>query len=387
MSVIEIPVSFGEAVDKLTILEIKRDQIPSKSEYVVKEIEEISVRLYSDLHGVPADSVAYLKGSLKHVNFRIWTLQDEFRLEPNPSERSILCERIIELNDARFRLKRKIDALFNSAFREQKSYEKKRLFFLGHLGAGDQISVNAIVRYFACFYDEVTVVTKAQTSALVRALYRDDPSISTLEVDSDSDISPSFGFSPTEFKRITEGCTVITLGLHSCGLNKTFSNLPFCFYDELGLDVATMFIFSYIRSSEAAMLLFREISTRSFCVLHSESSEGPVFGFNDIARLVKIDPDQTIVLDINKSIYSVEHPFYSIASRFAALSLPDYEVFVRNADSVFVSDSALFCLILTMEIRAKVVYYRARYNRDYDYVNDYRIANLGADKAGMFVKF
>src|SRR5690348_14226747 len=79
MDHINVPVSFGELVDKLTILEIKGERIadPSKLVHVREELNLLNAAVTSA--GLDFAVVAQLKAELKTVNERLWQIEDEIR--------------------------------------------------------------------------------------------------------------------------------------------------------------------------------------------------------------------------------------------------------------------------------------------------------------------
>src|SRR5437016_4713493 len=79
MSLISVPISFGELLDKITILEIKAEHISdaSKLANVRKELA-----LLADTWAAAPQSqvdIADLRGALKAVNQRLWVIEDDIR--------------------------------------------------------------------------------------------------------------------------------------------------------------------------------------------------------------------------------------------------------------------------------------------------------------------
>jgi hypothetical protein len=120
------PVSPGELIDKLTILEIKSKRItdPAKLAHVRTELAWLEKTLADSIR--PAPVIASLRAELKAVNEKLWEVEDEIRRYERSGD---FGERFIELarsvcreNDARFALKAKINQLLNSPIAEQKEY-------------------------------------------------------------------------------------------------------------------------------------------------------------------------------------------------------------------------------------------------------------------------
>ncbi len=124
---IEIPVSHGELVDKLTILEIKLQMISEKSKITQVEIEYKYLSSIFDEIKIQKKLVSLYYEELLSVNKKLWTIEDSIRkLEKQnkfDSDFIELARKVYYTNDERFEIKSKINALFNSNIKEQKSYE------------------------------------------------------------------------------------------------------------------------------------------------------------------------------------------------------------------------------------------------------------------------
>lgn len=124
------PVSPGELLDKLTILEIKSERIsvPDKLANVRHERELLEkVWLAS---GLDNDTVKALRSELKIVNEALWEIEDDIRDEERQSrfgDRFVALARAVYVtNDKRAEIKKKINATLGSAIVEEKSYQDYR---------------------------------------------------------------------------------------------------------------------------------------------------------------------------------------------------------------------------------------------------------------------
>ena len=181
MSEIELPVSLGEALDKLTILDIKKEKIKDER---YKDVEYE----YSLLHDKLRDHINnnnYYYRILKMINLNIWDMQDDFRY--NNKDKNHLCLEIIEENDRRFRVKKKINDVTKSNIKEQKGYKLKKALVLSHQGLGDIITSIGLVRYLSTCYDEVLVLCKNHNMKNIELFYEDDPSISFFTINKDAE--------------------------------------------------------------------------------------------------------------------------------------------------------------------------------------------------------
>ena len=125
--IITVPVSVGEVVDKVTILEIKSERI-SDSEKLRNVAAELDA-LHPLVSGGVFDSaeLVALTDGLRAVNGELWDIEDDIRAEEAAGR---FGERFIELaravyvtNDRRAELKKKINLATGSQLVEEKSYE------------------------------------------------------------------------------------------------------------------------------------------------------------------------------------------------------------------------------------------------------------------------
>ena len=120
-----VPVSWGELLDKITILEIKRDRIAAadKRANVLRELGVLA-RVAAAVEGV--GGLAALVFRLKGVNRDLWEIEDAIREEEARREfgaRFVALARAVYVtNDRRAAIKREINRLLGSALVEEKSY-------------------------------------------------------------------------------------------------------------------------------------------------------------------------------------------------------------------------------------------------------------------------
>lgn len=119
MKKIEIPISVGELIDKITILEIKSNI--SDNKYVHEELKNL-VQIKNTINELNP----IYEQELKSVNQKLWQIEDEIRLlEKNKTfdEKFIeLSRNIYKLNDIRYEIKKKINLETNSKYQEIKFY-------------------------------------------------------------------------------------------------------------------------------------------------------------------------------------------------------------------------------------------------------------------------
>ena len=117
------PISIGELVDKITILEIKQTKTTD-----VDKLNNIDreLRLLADLYNSLHVDVAELKQKLYGINSDLWIVEDSKRqcerLQQFDSDFIQLARRVYILNDQRAEVKRQINLISKSGIVEEKIY-------------------------------------------------------------------------------------------------------------------------------------------------------------------------------------------------------------------------------------------------------------------------
>ena len=123
ITMIYAPISLGELIDKITILQIKKEKIKGKQlQNILKE--------YSSLIKILQESGFQIEGSLiedlKIINLHLWDIEDQIRKKENLKEYDKnfieLARSVYKKNDTRASIKKKINRKYNSEIIEEKSY-------------------------------------------------------------------------------------------------------------------------------------------------------------------------------------------------------------------------------------------------------------------------
>jgi hypothetical protein len=124
---VSIPISVGELIDKITILEIKNKKISDEEKLFSIQKELSSLKNILKNLNLENDSLMPLYEELLKVNYELWNIEDEIRISEknNRFDSSFieLARSVYITNDKRFEIKNKINKLFNSEIKEEKSYE------------------------------------------------------------------------------------------------------------------------------------------------------------------------------------------------------------------------------------------------------------------------
>ena len=122
-----VPVSWGELIDKITILEIKAERLTAPDAARNAEHELGLLRGALAMLGSDAPpELAGLAAALATVNRRLWDIEDAIRAKEDArsfdADFISLARAVYHINDERSRIKRAIKGLLGSAIIEEKQY-------------------------------------------------------------------------------------------------------------------------------------------------------------------------------------------------------------------------------------------------------------------------
>ncbi|AII47748.1 hypothetical protein KR52_01015 [Synechococcus sp. KORDI-52] len=121
---IQAPISLGELIDKITILQIKTNHLQGAAlKHVTTELNALE----STLKNLNLNVDPKLIQQLKEVNQGLWHIEDEIRdqeRQKNFGDTFIqLARSVYKQNDRRSAIKKEINIAYGSAFTEEKSYQ------------------------------------------------------------------------------------------------------------------------------------------------------------------------------------------------------------------------------------------------------------------------
>ena len=347
---IYLPVSLGEALDKHTILKIKSELITdnNKLKYVLDEYDKLSKILEKYI-----STNQFHYKCLYNINKEIWKNQDIFR-ECNTSD---LAQKIIDDNDARFRIKERINEL--SHIKEQKGYKNKKLLLLYHMGLGDNLTMNGAVRYLSLFYDTIEIVVDPKYINTVKTMYSDDNRIvikSRVDLNLGNDIDKIHN-NNIQLTYENNGYTVLSSGFYHDKFD--FSKGMECFYKQFYTDIGLNFTifdeYAYInRNRVAENITYDEIVTvEKYAFIHD-----------------RIDANQ-YSLEIYDTVTTL--PIYRPNNKY---NLLDYCKIIENSTEIHVIDSSFSCLAVKLDlsnVKVKIVYSRSGKTNYDDYFKGWTI--------------
>ena len=120
-----VALSWGEVIDKITILEIKQERL-SSPEAIDNVRRELAALNNVAADAADHDGLAALKQALKTVNEKLWDIENKIRAKESEGafDRSFieLARSVYVNNDERAKLKREINKLLKSDLVEEKQY-------------------------------------------------------------------------------------------------------------------------------------------------------------------------------------------------------------------------------------------------------------------------
>ena len=126
MENIKVPTSPGELLDKITILEIKMEQISDAEKLKHIEYELAQLTQIWNEHFNNNEDLDLLKKELRETNTNMWDIEDNIRIKESKKEFDNdfieLARSVYYQNDKRADTKKKINELLGSLLMEEKSY-------------------------------------------------------------------------------------------------------------------------------------------------------------------------------------------------------------------------------------------------------------------------
>ena len=122
---IVIPVSLGELIDKITILEIKKEKMKENQKLINinKELESLKKIVVSENLNIDSSLIT----ELKKINNILWEIEDEIRSKEHKKEFDHgfikLARSVYKENDKRAFIKKEINQKYYSELIEEKSYK------------------------------------------------------------------------------------------------------------------------------------------------------------------------------------------------------------------------------------------------------------------------
>ena len=130
MTELLVPVSYGELLDKIAILQIKSERMSDETKLANVRNELSALENTWMAHPAAGQNIVDLRAQLKAVNERLWVIEDDIRIKEKAQEFDAefirLARAVYFENDDRARIKKDINLALGSSYVEEKSYQDYR---------------------------------------------------------------------------------------------------------------------------------------------------------------------------------------------------------------------------------------------------------------------
>jgi len=350
-----LPVSIGEALDKLTILDIKVDKIKDTERNNHCKVEYDI--LYEQLKDIVTENKFYYD-KLKNINESIWDMQDEVRASSIDIGQK--CIDILNMNDSRFRIKDILNRKAKSILQEQKGYPIKKALFLGHQGLGDHIMYIGAVRYLSLSYDEFVVAcVHHHNLENVRSFYADNSKIKVVKMSRDYSLFMDDENSNNNYTLmdgemdLSQYSKVYAVGIYKKG-GFPPGDIPNTWYNQLELSPNIRKEYFHLPTTPESKTLYESIKGIPYIFVQQTAS-------NAVINVIKWDIHKILTIDPNTNVYPSDHHWYELANTFVNKPFLSYYDSILNASEVHTIESSFYCLAVNMNLKATI---KKCYNRD-----------------------
>jgi hypothetical protein len=183
----------------------------------------------------------------------------------------------------------------------------KKIFLLTHLGCGDFVICNGMIRVMASKVDELLLVAKKRYRPAMTSMFGDLKNVAIEYVNEAPDISPAFngGVAPPLFQSVIgRGYTCIPLGLHSGNPDWQINepNFARAFYNQVGLDYqCSWFNFKFQRNIQKEQHMYNTVVKlygKDYAFLHDDPSRSFKIDRSSI-QIPTVHPDDSLIRSDN----------------------------------------------------------------------------------------
>ena len=159
------------------------------------------------------------------------------------------------------------------------------LLILSHMGLGDMLICNGMVRHLAASGRQVLVACKYATTTSIKFMYRDLPNVHLLPVSDDHIISPNFGGDGTILRALDgAGYDLMLLGLHRGHLLEG-SGFADAFYNQALVPTACRYSHFHVERDRASEQRFMRAG--SYVFKHDDPGRGFVINLQSSLPIVE----------------------------------------------------------------------------------------------------
>jgi hypothetical protein len=326
-----IDVTLGDALDRLSILDIKLSKI--KDPVKLSTIQVSYDTLKDCLNGSYTE---YDYKILKYVNTLLFDAEDVAH-SPHSCLRDHL--NIKKLNTMRVNIKRYID--INNGFKssiEQKSYNKTKGVFIGHHGYGDMILLNGAIRYASFMVDELYIFCKIEYLDNLSKMFGDCKNLFFIPCeDSMRLVVPDYLARTVTHEFIS--------GVYLQNPLPEDYNITKHFYNDLNIPLEVMNTFFHIPYTQLESPQEPYVFVQTKC----RTKDTPL-------DIITWDIHQKLTIDPNINQYEPGHMYHQIAEMYINKPIASYVNLMNNAEKLHLVDSCFACMAWVTRLN-NVIYY------------------------------
>lgn len=263
-----------------------------------------------------------------------------------------------------------------------------KALIMPHFGIGDQINTIPIVRYLYEKYSEIHLVCIDSTYENVYSFYKNCPKVKIIRLNIDSTWFPKNMFIRPKIKEALKNnkYDFYIMGSHYKHFynkeNNQFQKLPFNFYKDINIPYSVFWNYFDIHITKKAINLHNYVKNIDYVFIHPDFSRGKLFTLYFIEKHLGKSKNEMLIIDSSYNHYKPEDPFFQTADLFLNHLVHDYTEIIKNAHSLYLSDSCFFCLALHLDITTNNCFLFPRektINYEYFWSDDYyfpKISNL-----------
>jgi len=248
----------------------------------------------------------------------------------------------------------------------------EKCLIIGHLGLGDQFTINGLIRYYTTLYNYVYVLCKKNNMKSINQMYIDTNNIISIYIDTIDNLIDNNHYLFKEYKNYD----IIKLGLYNNNWYTIKSNLTIgglsysffkTFYEQINLNYNIRYKYEKInRYKNNEFFFFKEvmINYNKYIFLHNDIN----FKIN-ISNYISNDISNDIpIFHPNFNYYEKENKYYNLWNGKISYNIFDYCYILENAEEIHVSFSSFFSLCMFLDlsfVKKKYIYTDITNIKDY----------------------
>jgi hypothetical protein len=244
----------------------------------------------------------------------------------------------------------------------------EKCLIAGHLGLGDLITINGLVRYYSKLYNNIYLLCKKENYKSIIQIYSDNSKIIPIFIDTNEHI---ISIDHNIFK-IYKDCDIIKLGVlnnnwYVLKSNYTIGNLPYSFfetfYKQCNLEYSIRYEYEKINRNKIKEKNFYNKTMNKFhkyIFIHSNNLNLKISDEFITKNIPIFDP--------NNNYYDESSIYYNLWNNEISYNILDYCMILENAEELHLSFSSFFslCMFLDLKnVKKKYIYTNITNIKDY----------------------